>query len=145
MTRSAELAKVIGKGSVDIHGEAGTTSSGSTGLTTNLQQGLAKSWINQQNDTIQNNTNDSFNISSAADTATGHSTFTVTNAFSSDTFASVASAGQSSTTDRFAQNVTEADGKQPSSSTFQTKAFDVSTGAANHIDAFMVCCLGDLA
>ena len=113
MTRSAELAKVIGKGSVDIHGEAGTTSSGSTGLTTNLQQGLAKSWINQQNDTIQNNTNDSFNISSAADTATGHSTFTVTNAFSSDTFASVASAGQSSTTDRFAQNVTEADGKQP--------------------------------
>ena len=45
MTRAAEMAKIVGKGSVDIHGEAGTTSSGSTGLTTNLQQGLVKQWV----------------------------------------------------------------------------------------------------
>ena len=44
MTRAREIAKIIGKGSVDIHGEAGTTSSGSTGLTTNLQQGSKKGY-----------------------------------------------------------------------------------------------------
>ena len=125
-------------GSIDVTSE-GTTK------TINLQQGLCKSWLNQQNDASQSNTNDSFNVSSAADTATGHSTFTVTSAFSADTFASVASAGQNSQTDRFAQNVTEADGTQPSTSTYQVKAFDISAGNLGHIDAFMVSCLGDLA
>ena len=125
-------------GSIDVTSE-GTTK------TINLQQGLCKSWVNQQNDTSQSNTKDSFNVSSAADTATGHSTFTVTSAFSADTFASVASAGQNSQTDRFAQNVTEADGTQPSTSTYQVKAFDISAGNLGHIDAFMVSCLGDLA
>ena len=125
-------------GSIDVTSE-GTTK------TINLQQGLCKSWVNQQNDTSQSNTNDSFNVSSAADTATGHSTFTVTSAFSADTFASVASAGQNSQTDRFAQNVTEADGTQPSTSTYQVKAFDISAGNLGHIDAFMVSCFGDLA
>ena len=124
-------------GQTTIVGEGGTT-------TTNLQQGLCKSWVNQQNDASQSNTNDSFNVSSAADTATGHSTFTVTSAFSADTFASVASAGQNSQTDRFAQNVTEADGTQPSTSTYQVKAFDISAGNLGHIDAFMVSCFGDL-
>ena len=125
-------------GSIDVTSE-GTTK------TINLQQGLCKSWVNQQNDASQSNTNDSFNVSSSADTATGHSTFTVTSAFSADTFASVASAGQNSQTDRFAQNVTEADGTQPSTSTYQVKAFDISAGNLGHIDAFMVSCLGDLA
>ena len=117
----------------------------SGGAVTLTKQHAVKSWINQQNDVTQSNTNDSFNVSSAADTATGHSTFTVTNAFSADTFVSVASAGQLTLTDRFAQNSVQADGKQPSSSTYQAKAFDVSAGSTGHIDAFMVCCLGDLA
>ena len=132
------LTGVSTAGSIAVTAEGNST-------TTNLQQGLCKSWVNQQNDTSQSNTNDSFNVSSAADTATGHSTFTVTNAFSADTFASVASAGQNSQTDRFAQNVTEADGTQPSTSTYQVKAFDISAGNLGHIDAFMVSCLGDLA
>tara|TARA_R100001015_G_C4554325_1_gene115507 strand:- start:39 stop:458 length:420 start_codon:yes stop_codon:yes gene_type:complete len=113
--------------------------------TSYLFNGVAKSWVNQQNDVNQSNTNDSFNVSSAADTATGHSTFTVTNAFSADTFASVASAGQNTQTDRFAQNVTGLAGEQPSTSTYQVKAFDVSAGNLGHIDAFMVSCFGDLA
>jgi hypothetical protein len=71
MTRAAELAKIIGKGSVDIHGEAGTTSSVSTGKTTNLQQGLAKVWINfDGTGTIA--TRDSFNTSSIADLGVGN-------------------------------------------------------------------------
>jgi len=132
------LTGVSTAGSIAVTGEGNST-------TTNLQQGLCKSWVNQQNDASQSNTNDSFNVSSAVDTATGHSTFTVTNAFSAATFSSIASGGQNSQTDRFAQNVTEADGTQPSTSTYQVKAWDVSAGNLGHIDAFMVSCLGDLA
>jgi hypothetical protein len=132
------LTGVSTAGSIAVTAEGNST-------TTNLQQGLCKSWVNQQNDASQSNTNDSFNVSSAADTATGHSTFTITNAFSAATFSSVASGGQNSQTDRFAQNVTEADGTQPSTSTYQVKAWDVSAGNLGHIDAFMVSCLGDLA
>ena len=122
-----------------------TVQSSGGGAVTLTKQHAVKSWINQQNDTVQSNTNDSFNVSSAEDTTTGHSTFTVTNAFGANTFASVASAGQLTATDRYAQNSVLADGKQPSSSTYQVKAQDVSTGTTGHIDAFMVCCFGDLA
>lgn len=78
MTRAAELAKIIGKGSVDIHGEAGTTSSGSTGKTTNLQQGLAKCWVNFNGQgTIA--ARDSFNLASLTDNGDGDYTITFSN------------------------------------------------------------------
>ena len=77
MTRAAEIAKIIGKGSVAIHGEAGTTSSGSTGLTTNLQQGLAKSWVNY--DAQDQNVDGSFNQSSLSDLSAGRFDSTYTN------------------------------------------------------------------
>ncbi len=69
MTRAAEIAKIIGKGSVDIHGEAGTTSSGSTGLTTNLQQGLVKQWV--RTSTASVTVADSFNTASVTDSGVG--------------------------------------------------------------------------
>ena len=69
MTRAAEMAKIVGKGSVDIHGEAGTTSSASTGKTTNLQQGLAKFWAYKVSD--GSSLADSLNCSSITDTSTG--------------------------------------------------------------------------
>ena len=83
MTRSAELAKVIGKGSVDIHGEAGTTSSGSTGKTTNLQQGLAKAWFNFDGTASGAAARDGFNNASMTDGGTGIYTVTITNAMNS--------------------------------------------------------------
>ena len=80
MTRAAELAKIIGKGSVSIHGEAGTTSSGSTGLTTNLQQGLAKAFCTiELDDTVK----DSFNATSFTDNGTGDISHTFASAMSS--------------------------------------------------------------
>mgnify|MGYP003150719877 CR=1 FL=1 len=39
MSRASDLANLIASGSTTIFGEAGVTSSGSTGLTTNLQHG----------------------------------------------------------------------------------------------------------
>ena len=84
MTRAAELAKIIGKGSVAIHGEAGTTSSGSTGKTTNLQQGLAKSWVGTAKDGAAD---DTFNIGSFTDLGTGSdNACTYTSAMANDDY-----------------------------------------------------------
>jgi len=77
MTRAAEIAKIIGKGSVDIHGEAGTTSSASTGKTTNLQQGLLKAWANLDGSSTVG-VNDSFNTTGITDNGTGDSTIAMT-------------------------------------------------------------------
>ena len=95
MTRAAEIAKIIGKGSVDIHGEAGTTSSGSTGLTTNLQQGLAKAWFACDNMAII----DSLNSAGLTDNGTGDLTLTVTNAMGNANYSTGMGAGGSTTTD----------------------------------------------
>ena len=78
MTRAAEIAKIIGNGSVDIHGEAGTTSSGSTGKTTNLQQGLAKAFISFDG-VGTSAAEDTFNSSLVTDHGTGNYTLGVTN------------------------------------------------------------------
>jgi len=78
MSKASDLARLITSGSTAIHGEAGVTSSGSTGLTTTLQQGLAKVWINLNgSSTIA--TRDSFNISGTTDNGTGDYTETFTN------------------------------------------------------------------
>ena len=82
MRKASDLARLITSGSTAIHGEAGVTASGSTGLTTNLQQGLCKSWV----DFSMNPSNtilDSLNTSSFTDEGTGSPEITITNAFSS--------------------------------------------------------------
>ena len=65
-------------GSIDVTGEGNST-------TTNLQQGLAKAWV--QYDMGDNALDDSFNVSSLSDETTGRANFTVTNAFGSANFA----------------------------------------------------------
>lgn len=92
MTRAAEIAKIIGKGSVAIHGEAGTTSSGSTGKTTNLQQGLAKAWY-KLNGTGTISAYDSFNIASFTDNGTGDYSGTFTNAMANANFSASSATG----------------------------------------------------
>ena len=82
MSRASDLANLIASGSTTIHGEAGVTSSDSTGKTTNLQQGLIKIWINfNGSGTIA--IRDSFNVAGIADEGTGDYTTTFTNAMSS--------------------------------------------------------------
>ena len=71
-------------GSINVLGEG-------TSATTNLQQGLCKSWVNLDS-TGTASTRDSFNVSSITDNSTGKTTITVTNAFANVNFAySVAS------------------------------------------------------
>ena len=69
MSKASDLARLITSGSTAIHGEAGVTSSGSTGKTTNLQQGLDKFWANVVADGTS--VSDSFNQGSFTDSGTG--------------------------------------------------------------------------
>jgi len=69
------LTGVSTAGSIAVTGEGNST-------TTNLQQGLCKSWINfDGSGTVS--TNDSFNISTLTDNAVGENTTTYTNSFGS--------------------------------------------------------------
>ena len=87
MSKASDLARLMTSGSTAIHGEAGVTSSGSTGLTTNLQNGLAKSWVNSDGDASTPAARDSLNLSSVTDSETGKGIFVVTNNFGNDDFA----------------------------------------------------------
>ena len=69
MSKASDLAWLITSGSTAIHGEAGVTSSGSTGLTTNLQQGLCKQWCKHTGSGVT--VVDTFNTSSVTDSGTG--------------------------------------------------------------------------
>ena len=79
MSKASDLARLMTSGSTAIHGEAGVTSSGSTGATTNLQQGLAKAFCHWNSTTTIAN---GFNISSIDDDGTGDNDLNYTNPFS---------------------------------------------------------------
>jgi len=73
-------------GSIVVTGEGGSTA-------TNLQQGVAKSWINyKQAATFV--TNDSFNISSVNDDGTGDADTNYTNNFGNANYAAVGGSGR---------------------------------------------------
>ena len=69
------LTGTTSAGSILVTGEGGST-------TTNLQQGLAKVWVNVQQASSYS-TRDSFNLSSHGDEGTGKSRLTFTNSFGS--------------------------------------------------------------
>ena len=77
MSRSSDTARIISKTSTAIQGE-GTA-------TTNLQQGLAKAWAQVDGDPV--GLNDSFNVASATDVATGRFDIAFTNNISNTTYA----------------------------------------------------------
>lgn len=61
-------------GSIVVYGEGGTA-------TTNLQQGLAKAWVNFDGTSATADIRDSFSVSGVADNGTGDYTVTVSSAF----------------------------------------------------------------
>jgi hypothetical protein len=75
-------------GSIDVTGEGNST-------TTNLQQGLAKSWFTY--DQANNTSKDSFNVSSFSDDSTGDFKMNMTSAMS-DTFYPATGSAYDSTT-----------------------------------------------
>ena len=79
-------------GSIDVVGEGGTT-------TTNLQQGLVKSWIKIAGTTSPASSIDSFNISSLTDVNLGDYTPNFSNNMSNDDYACGASRQDTNTRD----------------------------------------------
>jgi hypothetical protein len=72
------LTGVTTAGSISVTGEGNST-------TTNLQQGLCKAWLNIDQTSTQA-IRDSFGISSIADSGTGLTTVTVSNAFANNDY-----------------------------------------------------------
>ena len=75
MSKASDLARLMTSGSTAVHGEAGVTASGSTGLTTNLQQGLCKHWTQLDTQVVA----DSFNQTSITDNDAADATYNFTN------------------------------------------------------------------
>ena len=89
MSRASDLANLIASGSTTIFGEAGVTSSDSTGKTTNLQQGLAKAWINfdgTSTGSVGDYDRGSLNCAVTTDHGTGNFTLSFTNSMGNSNF-----------------------------------------------------------
>ena len=88
MTSELRVDNLKGKstgGSINVLGEG-------TSATTNMQQGLAKSWVNLDGTATDAGTDldgvrDSFNVASVVDVGTGHSAVSFSNNMSNDDFA----------------------------------------------------------
>ena len=76
------LTGVSTAGSIAVTGEGNRT-------TTNLQQGLAKAWVDGTNAAVLT---DSFNLASGTDNGTGDYTYTITNDMSTVNYSAVANA-----------------------------------------------------
>ena len=138
MSRASDLANVIASGSTDIVAE-GTA-------TTNLQQGLAKAWINHNKNT--ENTNDSFNVSSVTDVGTGVSTYNLTNSMSNANYTALISAGGGmsfATGKLFGSNGTGGLTAPTSSAFNQVTGFATGSGNVTNTDYNTAAVLGDLA
>jgi hypothetical protein len=78
------LTGTTSAGSINVTGEGGST-------TTNLQQGLCKSWVNFDGSATDAASRDTFNVSSMADRGTGLATITLTSAMSNSNYAGTTS------------------------------------------------------
>ena len=86
--------------SIDTSGQVSVRGEGSA-TTTNLQQGIAKAWVNFNGTSVDSNADltgvrDSFNISSIVDNSTGDQTVTVSNAMGNDNYVFTALGGGTS-------------------------------------------------
>jgi len=79
-----ELEGVTTAGSIDVTSEGGAVS-------TNLQQGLVKAWLNLNQGIAS--INDSFNISSVSDSGTGRGTHNFSNNFNDNKYVVINGAG----------------------------------------------------
>ena len=132
MASQLKVDKITGvttAGSIAVTGEGNST-------TTNLQQGLAKAWACQS--THGGSFNDSYNYSSATDTATGKTTYAFSNNF--------ANADYAACNTHYNRAAGPSDAAHHTTSQHQCDWFSASAGAVADIntDASTQVC-GDLA
>ena len=125
------LTGTTSAGVINVTGEGGST-------TTNLQQGLAKVWVNVQQ-TSTYSTRDSFNLSSHGDEGTGKSRLTFTNSFGN---ANHSASGMASNLNNLVGNDNST--HEQTTSTIQVAVFDV--GGSGQDGSFVTVSIhGDLA
>ena len=123
-------------GQVSVRGESSAT-------TTNLQQGLAKVWCQYNSaDALQ----DSFNVTSLTDNATGKTTVTIANDMANDDYSATVSGtdGDSDTTLHSLVASVFATGSVKCNAFRQTNGAN-DAPALNDFNLCNVCILGDLA
>ena len=132
------LTGVTTAGSIAVTGEGNST-------TTNLQQGIAKAWVNFDGTSADSNADltgvrDSFNISSIVDNSTGDQTVTLSNAMGNDDYVFTALGGGTSAS----LSVRIENPNNRSTTTIDLLSFNTSS---SQIDMLDVNCLfhGDLA
>ena len=96
MSRASDLANLIASGNTTIFGEAGAPTanagqSNQTGGTTNLQQGLAKSWVTINQDGTDHPVYDSFNCTTTQDHGAGETAVSITNNMGNDNYTIIGS------------------------------------------------------
>ena len=131
-----EIKNVAGQYEIKTNTFKGQTTAGSIAVqgegtaTTNLQQGLAKSWVNFNSSTVAR---DSFNISTLDDDGTGDYTAHFTTAFSNDDF-SVTSGGANGSASATAYHLSTFD---HSTTTVEMESFAVSASSVAKADRSM--------
>mgnify|MGYP001383327149 FL=1 len=131
-----EIKNVAGQYKIKTNVFEGQTTAGSITVqgegtaTTNLQQGLAKGWVNFNSSTVAR---DSFNISTLDDDGTGDYTAHFTTAFSNDDF-SVTSGGANGSASATAYHLSTFD---HTTTTVEMESFAVSASSVAKADRSM--------
>jgi hypothetical protein len=132
--RTNALEGVDAKNSITIVAGAGNIT------TTNVQEGLAKCWVNFDGNDSTPSARDSFNLSSIADSGTGDYELSITNAFSTGDFCSTACCeGDSSNDNRSVCT------NNNSSSEVYVNVCVCTSGSASDVDEVHLLTHGDLA
>ena len=120
-------------GSISVVGEGNST-------TTNLQQGLAKVWMNMA---AGQTTNGSFNTSALTDNGTGDYTITIASDMANDDYAAHHTASDANTNTAVLVGVTK--GASFATGSFSVYVLNEDTGVSDGSDPSSISVLGDLA
>ena len=127
------LTGTTSAGSIVVTGEGGST-------TTNLQQGLAKAWMNMAAGTT---TNGSFNTSALTDNGTGDYTITIASDMANDDYAAHHTASDANTNTAVLVGVTK--GGSFATGSFSVYVLNEDSGASDGSDPSSISVFGDLA
>ena len=129
------LTGVTTAGSIDVTGEGNST-------TTNLQQGLAKAWINFDGSASGAAARGSFNLASMTDTSTGVYVCNLTNAFANTNDCAATSSASNSTSGSDNRNISTT---ITSASAIDSRVSNAASGAVLDTSVNYVSAHGDLA
>jgi hypothetical protein len=125
-------------GSILVTGEGNST-------TTNLQQGLAKAWVNFDGSASGAASADSFNQSSMTDNGTGDHTFTISNAMSNANYSSNVTGSNKSSAANHGVAYIHKNGSAPTTTALRVIGKNLADASSVDLEIICVAINGDLA